>query len=317
MIEQMSLKKPIGSDKKGGLKDFIKQFDLQLLVIPSIIWIIIFCYIPMYGIIMAFQEFQLGDFPGMSQWVGLKHFKLLFSDPNFTTVLRNTVVISVLKILINFPIPIIFAVMLNEITNTRFKKSVQTVSYLPHFISWVVAATLLFDFFSVDNGAVNSALMALGWVDEPVNFFGVGEYFWPMLVITDLWKELGWNSIIYIASITSIDPELYEAAGIDGAGRFTKMWHITLASIRPTIVLLLIFTIGNLLNTNFDQIMMLTNQMGNSALREYADVIDTYVYRVGIREGRFSYAAAAGLLINIMLLFAANKIASKSEQSLF
>lgn len=321
MTGNITLQKPTGYSKKGRfIKDFIKQVDLQLLVIPGIIHIIIFAYIPMYGILMAFQEFQLGDFPGISQWVGFKHFGLLFSDPNFGTVLRNTVVISLLKMLINFPIPIIFAVMLNEITGRRFKRSVQTISYLPHFISWVVGATLLFDFFSVDNGAVNSALQALGLSDRPIHFFGKGEYFWWMLVGTDLWKELGWNSIIYIAAITSIDSELYEAAGIDGAGRYSKMWHITVASIRPTIILLFIFTIGNLLNTNFDQIMMLTNQMGNASLREFGDVIDTYVYRVGIREGRFSYAAAAGLfkaLTNILLLLGANKLASKSENSLF
>lgn len=320
-MANISVNKPImQARKKHFFKDFMKQADLQILVIPAIIHIIIFAYIPMYGILMAFQEFQLGDFPGMSTWVGLKHFRVLFSDPNFSTVLRNTIVISLLKMVINFPIPIIFAVLLNEIRGTKFKKSVQTISYLPHFISWVVGATLLFDFFSVDNGAINSALMTLGIIDRPIHFFGRGEYFWGMLVGTDIWKELGWNSIIYIAAITSIDDQLYEAAGLDGAGRFQKIWHITVASIMPTIVLLFIFTVGNLLNANFDQIMMLTNQMGNATLREYADVIDTYVYRVGIREGRFSFASAAGLfkaVINISLLLMANRLARKSENSLF
>lgn len=321
MADQIILQKPVGVNKKEGfIKGFMKQADLQLLVIPSIIHIIIFAYIPMYGILMAFQEFQLGDFPGLSHWVGFKHFVLLFTDPNFSTVLRNTVVISVLKMIINFPVPIIFAVLLNEISQRNFKKSVQTISYLPHFISWVVGAALLFDFFSADNGAVNSALQALGLINEPIHFFGKGEYFWWMLVGTDLWKELGWNSIIFIAAITSIDAELYEAAGMDGAGRYAKMWHITIASIKPTIILLFIFTVGNLLNTNFDQIMMLTNQMTNATLRDFGDVIDTYVYRVGIRESRFSYAAAAGLfkaVINILLLLGANKLASKSENALF
>jgi putative aldouronate transport system permease protein len=316
-----SLQKPAGQRKKSNfIKEFIQQFDLQILVIPGIIHILIFAYIPMYGVLMAFQEFQLGDFPGMSAWVGLKHFRLLFTDPNFTTVMRNTVVISLLKLLINFPAPIIFAVLLNEITSKRFKKSVQTISYLPHFISWVVAATLMFDFFSVDGGAVNSALQALGIIERPIHFFGRGQYFWSMLVGTDLWKMLGWNSIIYIAAITSIDSELYEAAEVDGAGRFTKMWYITIAGIKPTIILLLIFTVGNLLNANFDQIMMLTNQMGNATLREYADVIDTYVYRVGLREARFSFAAAAGLFksaINIMLLLGANQLARRTENSVF
>lgn len=306
--------------KSSFLKEFKDQIDLQMLVIPAIIWIIIFHYIPMYGVLMAFQEFRLGDFPGMSEWVGLKQFKLFFSDPKTTIVMRNTIVISLLKLLINFPMPIIFALLLNELQNARFKKSVQTISYLPHFISWVVAATMLFDFFSVDNGAVNNFLLRIGAIDRPVHFFGRGEYFWRMLVATDLWKELGWSSIIYLAAITSIDPELYEAAEIDGAGRFQKIWYITLAGILPTIILLLIFTIGNLMNANFDQIMMLTNQMGNAPLREYADVIDTYVYRVGLRESRFSYGAAAGLfksIVNFLLLLGANKLARKTEHELF
>jgi putative aldouronate transport system permease protein len=321
MAEYVSLQKPLGSSKKGGfIREFIKQADLQILVIPAIIHIIIFSYLPMYGIVMAFQEFDLGDFPGLSQWVGFKQFQLLFHDPNFMNVLRNTVVISLLKLLICFPVPILFAVLLNEITGKNFKKGVQTISYLPHFISWVVAATLLFDFFSVDNGAINGALQAMHIIKEPIYFFGKGEYFWWMLVGTDIWKELGWNAIIFIAAITAIDAELYEAAGIDGASRYQKMWHITIASIKPTIVLLFILTVGNLLNANFDQIMMLTKQMGNAQLRDYADVIDTYVYRVGLREGRFSYAAAAGLfkaVINFGLLLGANKIASKTENALF
>lgn len=309
----------------GRLNTFFKgigkQIDLQLMVIPSILIIILFSYIPMYGILMAFQEFQLGDFPGLSKWEGLQQFSVLFNDPNFSTVLRNTVVISMLKLIICFPVPIMLAVMLNEVTNAPFKKSVQTISYLPHFISWVVGATLLFDFFSADNGAVNSALKAFGWIKSPIMFFGKGEYFWAMAVVTDLWKELGWNAIIFIAAITSIDSEMYEAADIDGAGRYAKMWHITIATIRPTIVLLFILTVGNLLNANFDQIMLLTNQMGNAMLRSYADVIDTYVYRMGIRDGRFSYAAAAGLfkaVINFALLLGANYLAGKvGDNALF
>ncbi len=320
MTEQIMSRKPGAPLKRNHLQEFIGQMDLQILVIPSIIHIIIFAYIPMYGILMAFQEFQLGDFPGLSEWVGFKHFGLLFNAPDFTRVLRNTVVISALKLVINFPIPIIFAILLNEIQGKRFKRSVQTISYLPHFISWVVGATLLFDFFAVDNGAVNSALVGLGFIERPIHFFGEGKLFWGMLVGTDLWKEVGWNSIIYIAAITSIDAEMYEAAEIDGAGRFAKMWHITVATIRPTIVLLFIFTVGGLLNANFDQIMLLTNQMQNAQLRSYADVIDTYVYRVGIRDTRFSYAAAAGLfksIINFGLLLGANKVAAKFGEEAF
>ena len=178
---------------------------------------------------MSFQEFRLGDFPGMSQWVGLKQFGALFRDPNFLTVLRNTVVISLLKMLVNFPLPIVFAVFINELRQKTVKKFMQTISYLPHFISWVVAARLMFDFFSADGGAVNQVLMTLGMINSPIAFFNRGEYYWGLAVGTDLWKELGWNSIIFIASIASIDIEMYEAADIDGATRLEKIWYITIA----------------------------------------------------------------------------------------
>ncbi len=307
--------------KESFMRELVKQWDLQLMVVPALLFILLFSYVPMYGIMMAFQEFRMGDFPGFSKWEGFKQFQYLFKDPNFMTVLRNTVAISGLKLLICFPLPIILAIALNEITNLPFKKSVQTISYLPHFISWVVGATLMFDFLSADNGAVNNMLKSLGLIKEPIMFFGKGEYFWPIAVFTDLWKELGWNAIIYIAAITAIDAELYEAAEIDGAGRYAKMWHITVATIRPTILLLLIMTVGNLLNANFDQIMTLTNQMGNAKLRSFADVIDTYVYRMGIGQARFSYAAAAGLfkaVINFALLLGANWLSEKAgETALF
>jgi putative aldouronate transport system permease protein len=304
--------------QKSLLRRLSDQWDLQALLVPSFLLVLVFSYIPMYGIIMAFQEFRLGDFPGMSQWVGLKHLAKMFTDPNFLKVLRNTLVIGGLKLVINFPLPIVFAVFINELRNKYFKKSVQTISYLPHFISWVVAAKLMFDFFSADGGAVNELLVALGIFKEPVSFFSRGDLFWGMAVVTDLWKELGWNSIIFLAAIVSIDFEMYEAADIDGATRLQKMWYITVATIQPTLVLLFIFTTGRLLDANFDQIMMLTNQMGNALLRDTADVIDTYVYRVGISQARYSYAAAAGLfkaLINFTLLLAVNKIADRVSGS--
>lgn len=322
----VGVKTPKGSSiskprRESFWREFGRQWDLQLMVVPAIIFILIFSYIPMYGILMAFQEFRLGDFPGLSHWTGVGQFVRLFKDPNFMSVLRNTVAISALKLVVGFPFPVILAVALNEITNLPFKKTVQTISYLPHFISWVVAATLMFDFLAADNGAVNNMLKGLGLVNQPIMFFGKGEYFWSIATLTDLWKELGWNAIIYVAAITAIDAELYEAAEIDGAGRYAKMWHITIATIRPTILLLLILTVGNLLNANFDQIMQLTNMMGNARLRDYADVIDTYVYRMGIQQARFSYAAAAGLfkaVINFGLLLGANYLSGKAgETALF
>jgi len=296
-----------------------EQWDLQLLVIPSIILVLIFSYIPMYGMIMAFQEFRLGDFPGLSEWVGLKHFYAMFTEPVFMRAIRNTAAIGFLKLIINFPMPIIFAVMLNEIRINIFKRSIQTISYLPHFISWVVAARLMFDFFSTD-GAVNEILVNIGLLQQPLAFFRRAEYFWGMSVATDLWKSLGWNAIIFLAAIAAVDQEMYEAADIDGATRIQKMWHITISSIMPTIVLLFVFTCGQLMTANFDQIMMLTNQMGNAMLRETGDVIPTYVYRLGLSNARFSYAAAAGLfqsVINFILLISVNKLAGKLDAAVF
>lgn len=307
--------------KKGVFKRALEQWDLQTLVLPGIILLIIFSYLPMYGLVMAFQEYRIGDFPGMSTWVGFKQFESLFSDPNFFLTLRNTLVISLLKLTIGFVCPIVFAVFLNEMRNGPIKRTVQTISYLPHFISWTVCALLMFDFLSIDGGAVNEFLMWAHIVDEPIGFFQDGKYFWGIALFTDIWKELGWNSIIYISAIAGVDAEMYEAADIDGATRSQKMWHITVKAIKPTIVLLFIMNVGGVLNANFDQIMMLTKNMGNAMLTEYADVIDTFVYRMGMQMGRFSFATAAGLfkaVINFGLLLGANWIAGKAgETALF
>lgn len=307
--------------KKGFFRRAVEQWDLQVMVLPGILLLLVFSYLPMYGLIMSFQEFRIGDFPGMSEWVGFKQFESLFNDPNFFRTLRNTLVISLLKLTIGFVCPIIFAVFLNELRNQGIKKTVQTISYLPHFISWTVCALLMMDFLSIDGGAVNEFLMWTGLVDKPIEFFQDGKYFWGLALFTDIWKELGWNSIIYISAMAGVDAEMYEAADIDGATRAQKMWHITVKAIKPTIVLLFIMNVGGVLNANFDQIMMLTKNMGNAMLTEYADVIDTFVYRMGMNMGRFSFATAAGLfkaVINFGLLLGANWIAGKAgENALF
>lgn len=298
----------------------IEQWDLQLLVLPGIILLLIFAYLPMYGLIMSFQEYRIGQFPGFSEWVGFKHFISLFNDPAFPLALRNTLVISGLKLTIGFVCPIFFALFLNEMRHQGTKKVIQTVSYLPHFISWTVCSLLLFDLLGKD-GTVNELLVALGIFKEPTNFFQHGDWFWGIALFSDIWKELGWNSIIYISAIAGIDAEMYEAADIDGATRAQKMWHITCKSIKPTIILLFIMNVGGILNQNFDQIMMLTNQMGNSFLKKTADVIDTFVFRRGISEGRISFGTASGLFksaINFILLLVANKVADKAgENALF
>jgi len=306
---------PLDINKQHNVfKRMLLQWDLQLLVLPGILFIFVFMYIPMYGILMAFQEYQLGDMPGFSDWAGLEYFRQLFTDPFFPRVIRNTIVLSLLRIGIGFPMPILFAIILNEVRIARFKKPVQTISYLPHFISWVVAATLFFDILDADNGVVNNALLALGFIEEPLFFFGRSQYFWAIATVTDIWKTIGWNAIIFIAAITSVDPELYEAAAIDGAGRIQRIWYITLQCILPTIVILFILTVGSLLTSNFDQVFMLTRQMNNAALMEHADVIDTYIMRFGLRQMRFSFAAAAGFfrtIVNFSLLLFANWLANR------
>ena len=280
--------------KKNVFSRMLAQWDLQILLVPGILLVLLFSYVPMYGVVMGFQDFQLGDFPGFSQWVGFKHFQTMFADKYFGLAMRNTLVISALKMFIGFPLPIFFAVLLNEMNFQPLKKTVQTVSYLPHFISWVVCATLMFDLMSTDGGAINEFLMWIGVIKEP---------------------------IIFISAITSISQDMYEAADIDGATRAQKMWHITIKSIKPTIILMFIFQVGGILNANFDQIMMLTKQMGNSMLKEYADVLDTFIYRLGVSQGRFSFAAAAGLfksIVNFALLLGSNYVAGKfGEAQLF
>lgn len=307
--------------KPGFFKRAIEQWDLQLLVIPGILLLFVFSYIPIYGLVMAFQEYRMGDFPGQSEWVGFKQFIALFTDKNLPLVLRNTLAISGLKLTIGFVCPIVFAVFLNEMHRDGIKKVIQTISYLPHFISWTVCATLLFDFLKADGGAVNELLMALHLIQEPIDFFGRGDLFWGLALVSDTWKELGWNSIIFISAMAGVDAEMYEAADIDGATRAQKMWHITIKAIKPTIVLLFIMNVGGILNQNFDQIMMLTKQLGNPMLKDIANVIDTYIFQVGISQNRASFGTAAGLvksLINFVLLIMANTIADKAgENALF
>ncbi|WDU82914.1 ABC transporter permease [Caloramator sp. Dgby_cultured_2] len=224
--------------------------------------------------------------------------------------------ISTLKILIGFPLPIIFALFLNELTSLKFKKFVQTVSYLPHFLSWVVLGGILTTWLS-DVGIINEILVKLKLIDQPINFLAEPKYFWMIVIISDIWKELGWSAIIYLAAIASVDPEMYEAATIDGAGRLQKMWFITLPAIKPTVTILFILTVSGILNSNFDQILVLRNPLNASA----SDVIDIFVYRMGLHLGRYSYATAVGLvksIIALLLLLSANFVSKKlNNTSLF
>jgi len=295
---------------KNIYKIVSQQKYLIAMCLPFIIWIIIFAYVPLWGWTMAFQEYKPGLTFFEQKWVGFKHFIRLFNDSMFYLVLRNTVAMSVLGLIFGFTLPIILALLLNEIRNLTFKRTVQTISYLPHFVSWVVIASIVTEFLSM-NGPLNSFLISLGLLDEPVQFLIEPKLFWWIVVASDVWKELGWNSIIFLAAISSIDPELYEAATVDGAGRYAKMRHITLPGIMPTVVVILIMSIGNLINIGFEKQLLL----GNPLVKEYSDVLDIYILNYGIGSGRYSLGTAAGMfksLVSLILLTIANTISKKT-----
>ncbi len=265
----------------------------------------------MYGILIAFKNFSPGLGIWDSPWNNFEHFKRLFSDFLFLRALQNTVVISLLKIIIVFPAPIIFAILLNEITNEKFKKVSQSISYLPHFMSWVILSAMVIEVFSPQRGIINFFITLVG--GEPINFMSDKTAFIPILILTDMWKELGWGAIIYLATIASIDPQLYEAADMDGAGRFHKMIHITLPSIMPMVIILFILRLGSVLNAGFDQILNLYNPL----VYEVADIIDTYVYRSGLEQFQFDYATAVGLfknVVGIVLILSANAIIRRKSE---
>lgn len=303
--------------RHSAWKKFALQWDLQIMVIPALIFIFIFMYIPMYGVLMAFQDYDI--FKGFfgSPWVGFKHFRIFFEAPEFFHVMRNTIVISLLKLVIGFPAPIALALMLNEARHLFFKRIVQTVSYLPHFMSWVIVSGFVISMLSSDNGSVNILLQKLHLIREPVSFLSIPEYFWAILIATGVWKEVGFAAIVYLAAIAGVDPHLYEAAAIDGASRWKQMYTITIPSIAPVIVIFLILAVGNILNAGFEDILLLA---GNPVLRDVSDVVDTYVYRVGILNSRFSYATAVGLFkaaVSVGLLTLANAIARRFGTSLW
>lgn len=292
----------------------MRQWDIQSMVLPGFICLILFSYIPMYGVIIAFKEFDIFQGIGASPWVGFYHFNLFFESPELNMVMRNTIIISTLKLVLIFPAPIILALLLNEIRHNGFKRFIQTATYLPHFISWVIVSGLVFSLLSVESGSLNYLLEKLGIIDKPINWLSMPKYFYSILLSASMWKEIGFSSIVYLAAIAGINPSLYEAAEIDGAGRFRKMFSVTLPCIAPVVIIFLILSIGNLLSAGFEDILTLTNNGKNGTLTNVAEVLDTYVYRVGLSEQRYSFATAVGLfksIINIVLLVAANTIAKR------
>jgi putative aldouronate transport system permease protein len=284
----------LASGLEKSVKDYKKHFWLLVMLLPAVTYYIIFKYVPMYGATLAFKNFNITKGIMGSPWVGLRHFRRLFSMGSFFEVLRNTILISFYKLIFGFPAPIIFAILLGELKQIRFKKTVQTISYLPHFLSWVVLASIFIQFFSPSIGPFNYVTRSLGL--PQVYVLTSPKWFRAVLVITTIWKSFGWNSVIYLASLGGIDTELYEAAHIDGANRFQRILHVTIPGLSPAITIMLILAVGQMLNDDFDQIY----NMYNPAVYRVADVISTYVYRVGLLEVNYSLATAVGLFKNVL-----------------
>ncbi|CAI6047338.1 putative multiple-sugar transport system permease YteP [Paenibacillus sp. JJ-100] len=289
--------------------DFARQWEIQSMVLPGILFMIVFCYIPIYGLTIAFKNYTVIDTLSSAPWVGLDNFRIIMSDKYFWDAVVNTLGISFLKLGIGFVIPIILAIMIYELNSGRFKKFVQTVSYLPHFLSWIVLGGMLITWFST-TGLFNELLLGLGIISQPQNILlDAGKYWW-IATLSDIWKEAGWGTILYLAIMSKIDPTYYEAAKIDGASRIRQIWNITLPNMKSIISLNLILTVSGLLGSNLDQTLVLMNSQN----REKAEVINSYVYRMGMSQGDFSYATAVGLgvsIVSVILLVTANKITSK------
>ncbi|MCM3128828.1 ABC transporter permease [Paenibacillus provencensis] len=277
-----------------NIKQFIRNIPLHLMILPGLILVFVFSYIPMAGLVIAFQNFSpIAGFRNMN-WVGLDNFRYLLDLPGFGQVVWNTVFISVMKIVTGLVVPVLVALLLNEVRRTGFKRTIQTIIYMPHFFSWVILASIIVDVLSPSSGIVNMALKAVGI--DPIQFLASNEWFPYILVITDQWKEFGFGTIIYLAALTSIDHSLYEASVIDGAGRWKQTWHITLPGIRPIVILMVTLSLGNVLNGGFDQVFNLYNPL----VYESGDILDTMIYRIGLQDAQYSVSTALGLIKSVV-----------------
>lgn len=293
--------------KKRSGKKFLKYWQLYLLILPAIVYVFIFSYLPMYGVQIAFRNYRSSLGIWGSEWVGLAHFKRFISFPNFKLILKNTLSLGIYS-LATFPLAIIFALMLNELRNEKFKKLVQMVTYMPHFLSTVIVCSIVTLFFNQKTGVVNTVITALG--GESVAFLENADNFADLYVWSGVWQGIGWSSIIYIAALAGVSSELIEAARIDGATRLQVIWHVNIPHILPTVVTMLILSCGSILSVGFEKVWLLQNSLNLSK----SQVISTYVYEIGIRGGQFSYSSAIGLfntLVNMTLLVIVNKVAKK------
>lgn len=299
--------------RRRGVRVHVTQFKwLYLLLLPGIVYFALFRYGPMYGAIIAFKDYV--PFLGItdSPWVGFAHFEDFFASPDFPRLLANTLILAVLSLVIAFPLTIVVALLLNELRVQLLKRTVQTLIYIPHFLSWTVVASLTYLLFALDIGPLFQLIN--GVLGTDVNFLADPAWFRPLIVLQDIWKNTGWGTIIFLAALATVDQEQYEAAILDGAGRFQRVWHITLPSIRPVIIVMLVLQMGQVLNTGFEQIFLMTNSLNRSV----ADVFDTYVYFMGITQGSYSYSTAVGLfkaVVGVVLIFGANWVAKRFNQT--
>jgi putative aldouronate transport system permease protein len=290
-----------------------RQWQLIIMATPVILYVILFSYVPLWGWTMAFQNYRPAKSFFQQDWVGLRWFVRMFTDPIFWRSVRNTVAMSFINLVLGFITAIGFSLLLNEIKNIYFKRFIQTISYLPHFLSWIIVTGLVASMLSMEDGVVNSLFLTLGIIKTPVMWLLEKNYFWGIIGISYVWKELGWNTIIYLAAIVGIDPTLYEAAQIDGCNRYQKMWHITLPGIKPTIIILLIMSVGRILDAGFEMQYLLRN----GVIQDVADTIDIYVLIYGMQRMSYSLATAAGMfknVVNISLIFFANWIAKMAGE---
>lgn len=316
MGEKINTKRNMPMKKTDFFSQYIKNWQIVMFMIPGLILLLIFAYGPMFGLLIAFKDYKMALGVFESEWVGLEHFRRLFTGNDFLNVLKNTVTISFLKLIVNFPLPIILALLLNEMRNATYKKIVQTFSYLPHFFSWVVMGGIVMMLFS-NGGPVNDILINFG-MEKPISFFGNGFWFVVLLLISSVWQGIGWSSIVYISALSAVDQSLYEAATVDGASRWKQTLHISIPAILPTIVTVLILNMGQILNGGFDQIFNLYNP----SVYETADILDTFVYRK-LQTMDYSLGTAVGLFksfVGMIMVIVVNGVVKKltdGENSVF
>ena len=301
------------NQKKTFWQMVIKQKALVFMSLPFVLYTILFRYIPLWGWTMAFQNYKPAKCFFKQTWVGFKWFGELFHSPEFFLSLRNTVGMSLISTALGYITAITIAILLNEVRHISIKRFVQTVSYLPHFLSWVIVTSLVANVLSVEDGILNNVLLFFGFVDEPVKWLSEQKYFWHIIGWTYVWKEVGWNTIVYLGAMTAIDPCLYEAAEIDGCGRMRKIWHITLPGIKPTIIIMMIMSAGHILDANFEMPFFLQNGM----IQDVSTTIDIYVLKYGFKLFNFALATAAGIfknVVNILLLLLANWFAKNAGE---